>query len=198
MIKYKLINIKTKEEHLCDKITIDGFDYYVSDEKIKELAPDDRYATIVENPRRIVFYTKHVQSKDVVVIATNNPNIDIFKVVDEVEELALKTTLHPKVLFEELKKCSQNDALLIDEFGEYNIVRYRETTGFILGYNKSQETHPFSEEDMVLFGDWLNKNASRNNVGTWGYFGNLFYTKTTKELLQLWKEQQPKVLFYES
>lgn len=30
---YKLINIKTKEEHLCDKVTIKGFDYYVSDEK---------------------------------------------------------------------------------------------------------------------------------------------------------------------
>lgn len=25
MQKYKLINTKTKEEHLCDKVTIDGF-----------------------------------------------------------------------------------------------------------------------------------------------------------------------------
>ena len=33
MKKYKLINTTTKEEHLCDKVTIDGFDYYVSDEK---------------------------------------------------------------------------------------------------------------------------------------------------------------------
>jgi len=30
-MKYKLINAQTKEEHLCDKVTIDGFDYYVSD-----------------------------------------------------------------------------------------------------------------------------------------------------------------------
>ena len=28
-MKYKLINNITKEEHLCDKITIEGFDYYV-------------------------------------------------------------------------------------------------------------------------------------------------------------------------
>ena len=29
-MKYKLINIKTKEETLCDKVTIDGFDYYLN------------------------------------------------------------------------------------------------------------------------------------------------------------------------
>ena len=36
---------------------------------------------------------KHIQSKDVVIIATNNPNIDIPKVVDEVERLISKNTL---------------------------------------------------------------------------------------------------------
>lgn|SRR5574343_294301 len=68
------------EEHLCDKVTIDGFDYYVSDTRITELSANDRYYTIVENPRRIVRYSKHIQSKDAVIIATNNPNIDIPKV----------------------------------------------------------------------------------------------------------------------
>jgi len=33
-MKYRLINKQTGEEHLCDKVTIDGFDYYVSDDKI--------------------------------------------------------------------------------------------------------------------------------------------------------------------
>lgn len=28
-MKYKLINNQTKKETLCDKVTIDGFDYYV-------------------------------------------------------------------------------------------------------------------------------------------------------------------------
>jgi len=32
-MKYKLINIKSNEAVYCDKITIDEFDYYVSDEK---------------------------------------------------------------------------------------------------------------------------------------------------------------------
>lgn len=30
-MKYKLININTKQETLCDRVTIGGFDYYVSD-----------------------------------------------------------------------------------------------------------------------------------------------------------------------
>lgn len=34
-MKYKLINKTTLEEHLCDKVVIDGWDYYVSDEIIK-------------------------------------------------------------------------------------------------------------------------------------------------------------------
>lgn len=31
-MKSKLINTQTKEEHLCEKVTIDGFEYYVSDD----------------------------------------------------------------------------------------------------------------------------------------------------------------------
>lgn len=33
-MKYKLINTKTKEEHLCDKVTIGGFEYYISNLKL--------------------------------------------------------------------------------------------------------------------------------------------------------------------
>lgn len=33
-MKYKLINNQTKEEHVCEKITIDIYDYYVSDDII--------------------------------------------------------------------------------------------------------------------------------------------------------------------
>ncbi len=35
-MKYKLINKTTQEEHLCSKVVIDGFDYYMK-EKRKEL-----------------------------------------------------------------------------------------------------------------------------------------------------------------
>lgn len=86
-MKYKLINIHTKEETLCDKVTIDGFDYYVSDNYINKLKPDDAYHTIVENPRRVVRYTKHIQdTSSVVIICTNNPNLDIPKIVPTMED----------------------------------------------------------------------------------------------------------------
>ena len=164
---YKLINTKTKEEHLCDKVTIDGFDYYVSSDKIKELEPDDRYATIVENPRRIVFYTKHIQDTfSKVVICSNNPNIDVPKVVNKVEKLAKE---------------------------QWGNVHRTGILGFIEGYNKSQETHPYSEE----FFDWIDKEEIPREDGKWiKYFNGKDNYLTTKELLQLWKEQQPKTIYY--
>lgn len=58
MKQYKLINNKTKKEHVCSKITIDGFDYYVSDEKpIKSTKPCYCYNSIKNTWNDdIVFY----------------------------------------------------------------------------------------------------------------------------------------------
>lgn len=137
-MKYKLINKQTKEEHLCEKVTTDGFDYYVSDA-----------------------YGKPA-------IATNNPNIDIPKVVDEIE---IKV-----------------DEILNKELPNFTPYHRR---SFFLGYDKSQETHPFSEEDMIEFGDWV-----RNNPYIWNYPDKFNDKRTTKELFQLWKEQKLKTLYY--
>lgn len=106
-MKYKLINKTTGEETLCDKVTIDGFDYYVSDEIPKEddVATIPSYASLVivgsiddmpysESHRHWqglfcnTCFDVEAVSKFKKVIATNNPNIDIPKVVDEVERLA--------------------------------------------------------------------------------------------------------------
>ena len=68
--------------------------------------------------------------------------------------------------------------------------------GFVLGvkigYNKAKEDYKYTEEDMVEFGEWCenlqkyNKEIRRNNPSI-----------TRKKLLQLWKEQRPKTLYYE-
>ena len=56
------------------------------------------------------------------------------------------------------------------------------------GYNKAKEAYPNSDDDMVEFGEWCenlqkdNKEIRRNNPSI-----------TRKELLQLWKEQKPKL-----
>lgn len=174
-MKYKLISKITGEEHICDKVTIDGFDYYVSDEIIGE---DELFVMgneLVYNSSLITDeWCKSSQPKP---IATNNPNIDIPQAIeysDILEDMAVTST-------------EENE---IDDSIEYG-----HRLGFINGYNKSQETHPFSEEDVIEFADWL-----RDTKSSIAYEDNTcprLYKKSTKELLQIWKEQQPKIVYYE-
>lgn len=172
-MRYKLINIKTKEEHLCDKVTIDEFDYYVSDEKINiddyYLSWKNNYAT--EPKERYVLYNLVSETNGLnprKVTATNNPNIDVSQIVNEIEELAheLIQVKYP--------------------YPNYNDLGYWKDL-FKEGYNKSQETHSFSEENMVEFGYFCVKH----------YKEKVTPKKPFKELLQLWKEQQPKIVYYD-
>ena len=91
-MKYKLINKQTNEEHLCDKVTIDGFDYYVSDEK---LIPNCYVFDPIRNRITVIYLVskkgENFGAKKV--IATNNPSIDIPKVVDELIPFILTVIL---------------------------------------------------------------------------------------------------------
>ena len=161
---YKLINTKNKEEHLCDKVTIDdGFDYYVNKTFLR--INDFGYwedANIIAQINNIIAISPETKK----VIATNNPNIDVPKVVNKVEKLAKE---------------------------QWGNVHRTGILGFIEGYNKSQETHPYSEE----FFDWIDKEEIPREDGKWiKYFNGKDNYLTTKELLQLWKEQQPKTIYY--
>lgn len=167
MNKYKLINTKTKEEHLCDKVTIAGFDYYVSNETVGFTYNKPTY-----NSDGKIGLPENRESRKV--ITTNNPNIDIPKVMNEVEELAYNWLYDN----ETENKANQGYPLKPMEYG------------FIKGYNKSQETHPFSEEDMIEFNVWQKSLLGSKN-------DNWLVEKSDKELLQLWKEQQLKIVYYE-
>lgn len=156
--KYKLINKQTGEEHLCNKITIGGFDYYVSNEQ----ATEGFYGYIDFQGGDIKKVGKHFADDWKKVIATNNPNIDIPKVVDEVELLAKKATK--------------------DVIGHNTINEHC----FNLGYNKSQETHPFSEEDIKSFGKFCAD-----------YEYRIYGSKTQEQLLEIWKEQRVEVIYYD-
>lgn len=169
-MKYKLINLKTNEEHLCEKITIGVFDYYVNDETIKQ---GDKWfdGTNIRND-----YSLHViDGFDRKVIATNNPNINIPQVVGEVEMIA-------NTLFE-----SHSKNIMSPQFEMRRM--------FIEGYNKSQETHSFSEEDMIEFGIWLNTYYVQHSVGCCENIKTHTIHKT-KELIQIWKEQRIKTLYF--
>lgn len=182
--KYKLIN-KVGEETICDKVTIDGFDYYVSDDTpvensygIPKARPDllwriDSNKLNLHNSGEVTIYN---------VIATTNPNIDIPKVVDE--NLGLKYVLslpNPEYLSYELQSMIEK--------------------GFIEGYNKHKETHPNSDKDMEKFLEWYKTHSVQiYDKETKMHQINITNPKkeyTTKELLELFKAQQPKVIYYQ-
>jgi hypothetical protein len=153
-MKYQLINKQTGEQTLCDKVTIDGFDYYVSNGQpnINDFSFNTKYEWIKEVDKNYLLFVNYEDKK---VMATTNPNLDIPQVVDEVETLAREAT---KIYINEREKQTV----------------YLE---FMNGYNKSQETHSFSEEDADAYADAV--------MG-----GCLLRAKE-------WKLQQPKKVYYE-
>lgn len=196
-MKYKLINTKTKEEHLCDKVIIDGFEYYVDYSQpievgkwyISNQAPrlcvkikDGKYPYVNLNSKREEIADFHTWNG--VIICCNNPTIDIPQVIDQVEKLAVEITDYAY-------------------FSDSSIDYASYYKGVKTGYNKSQETHSNSDEDMVDFYEWCDTSEEaaifwrRNKVDP-DMSGN--YWKKIREnrekLLQLWKEQQPKIIYY--
>jgi hypothetical protein len=166
-MKYRLIDKTTGIETLCDKVTIEGFDYYVSDEKIHF---GYVWNTILEQIETM-FKEKTFHDDLKGVIATNNPNTAIPKVVDEVEILA---DAHCKEWDFERVLGNGSNTLAFDSF--------------VYGYNKSQATHPFSEENMIDFAEFYFREEFNSTMQD---------CKSSKEILRLWKEQQLKTVYYE-
>lgn len=174
MNNYKLVNQQTNEETICDKVTIDGFDYYVSDTPI--LTKDyyyDVYLRMLHQAQ--INYGNHPDCKKV--IATNNPNIDIPKVVDEVTKEAERDWIHKEYGFE----VGYNPKRCVDGA----VQKPKFINGFVKGYNKSQETHPFSDDDMKSFGKFCRD-----------YDYTFFGKENVEEMLRLWKEDQTKTVYY--
>src|SRR5574343_869369 len=90
-MKYKLINSVSKIETICDKVTMDGFDYYVSDE-LQEKGDPIIHKTLKDKVMYAPDEIGSTQEHWWKVIATTNQNIDVPKVLDEVERLAEKCT----------------------------------------------------------------------------------------------------------
>lgn len=165
-MKYLLINQQTGEQTLCEKVTIDGFDYYASKVEIRLNDPiTNGYAVWLWKDDCSLLGIKKV-------ISTNNPNIDIPQVVDEAE-MSWRKFLKERSLKE-------------------NSIAF---SPFIIGYNKSQETHPFSEGDMIEFLNWVRDNCVFDSAPK-PYYRKTQERITQQELLQLWKSQQPKKVYY--
>lgn len=125
-MKYILKQLKTSEETICDKVTIDGFDYYFINQLPK--VGDTVYNCKSKEIYKITI-KEEVVNYEFPIICCTNPNIDIPKVVDEVERLAHKDNPLQKLDGEFLR------------------------ASFKRGYNKAKETHPFSAEDADAYAD---------------------------------------------
>lgn len=180
MPKYKLINNQTGEETLCDKVTRNGFDYYVSGNY-----KDGDYVILPLSNTLVkcVNGTTFIEDTQKV-IATNNPNVDIPQVVNDDEEIVNYSESLAKSLYNTEAHRNQSIKSLL-------------SVACQSGYNKSQETHPFSEGDMAEFADWVDNMGYRQVANGLYKSINDEKGKLTKELLQIWKFQQPQKVYYE-
>lgn len=170
MNKYKLVNTATKEEHICEKVVIEEYDYYVclGKPKIGECYILDgvmfRHNSSEEDIERL--YNKNFLY---IIVATNNHvrNFKEFpKVIDEVHVLALKNADKEDWDFHSAEDC-----------GYYDHVE-----GFKNGYNESQATHSNSDEDMIEFAKFAKSYKSSRNVAV---------------AFKMWKSKQIKTIYYE-
>ena len=180
-MNYKLINKSTNEEAICTKVVVNGFDYYINDE-----LPDDQngYWTYIGYSEPIIinkcnqpigwFRNLHDKNNYKKVIATNNPNIDLPQVIDEVEELAKKSW---GVLSGGLNLGKSEKLYWVG--------------GFQHGYNKSQETHSYSKEDMLNLIQSL-KDYTHESHSILGQD-----EREPIEFLEIWESKQIKTLYYE-
>jgi hypothetical protein len=61
--------------------------------------------------------------------------------------------------------------------------------GFIEGYNHSQYSHPHSDDDMIEFASFC--------FDAVGDISGKYINKTNQELLEIWKEERIKTIYYE-
>lgn len=172
MKQYKLVNKATGEETVCFKVIVKGFDYYVSDGKYKEgdilccsLNGLIQKATVLHLAEQKG--SGNLWGK---VIATDNPNVDLSQVIDEVEELPDSVVVMAQQYA--LEACRENMGCLtkVKLAVEY-------------GYKKSQETHPNSDPDMIEFA-----------INSLRFSTISKLQRNGKELLEIWKDKQIKTI----
>lgn len=191
------------EEHLCDKVTIDEFDYYIGD-VVTDINTSNVWHTnsgpkfhpflkFIGNTRYAIEEFEKGNFRKV--IATNNPNIDISQVVDKVEQLAHKYFAGERFNWEQENPNGLKPPQSLIE--HYNKTF---TPLFKAGYKKSQETHPFSLDDVKKiinlareqYWDIDNRGFSSNTEGDWS-----FKYSTEDEIIQKYQETKLLTIFYE-
>ena len=166
---YKLINTLTNEEYLCEKITINGFDYYVI---LDEGVVGDFILFCGKISKKLFKNQWSIDERKV--IATNNPNIDLPYIISEVEYLA-----DNYVFNENGHKFSNNNNEAGDNFKSFKD-----------GFKKAKESYQFTHDDMIEFAKWLRTEDTEKNAEKYANFYDL-------DMLNFWTNNQIKILYYE-
>lgn len=171
---YKLINATTGEEHVCKAVEVDGFDYFLGEEislYMENLSVNEYYIEHTQiKPNRYSLF-KMDDSQETIenswkIIATNNPDIEI-----------------PKIIIDnELGRAMLYNKQFVSEF---NPSKDQYAAGIVNGWRQSQDANPFSKKDMISFGEFCHKDA--NSVDR---------VKTFEQLYYVWFNKQPHIIYF--
>lgn len=126
-MKYKVKNTVTGEETICEKVVLDGYDFYYT----KEFPKNGDYGlTKLNTITKIGYAFEFGLYKKV--IATTNKSLDLPMVIDEVKNIV-----------EELMtiKTNQNNRIDLNAFAN----------GVIHGWLRAKEAYSFTKEDLINF-----------------------------------------------
>ena len=195
-MKYLLINKVTEQSTICEKIEIGGGEFYISEEEIKNgdyiLSKNSISPLYLDGKTIFPEMLDLPQWKKVV--ASNIGHVGIPQIVDELEYnyyLELEARREVAKNFKGQVAGRHPDAFGGSEM--HHMVR-----GYLEGYQKAKETFCFTEKDLVEFAEWI-ADSKKHGFSKQLYEAMIVNrVKTTKELLDVWKEQQVKIVYYET
>lgn len=167
-MKYNLINKSVNRGTICEKVVVEGFDYYYNTEIIifkGDYMYNSLFNKIVVADNDTLVNCKGIDGSFCAkIVATNNPKIEIPQVIDEEKEIAYNYYL-------------SNQHYLVSD-----------SRHFANGYNKSQETHCFTKEDMINFVRLTLEDAKKSVC-----WSDEYYKILAEELIQ----KRTKTIYYE-
>lgn len=169
-MQYKLINLETNQEFICEKVVVDGYEYYVYNNIDRNI--NDYYISQGFVSQNVFKWDKSqykaYPNQKGVIIATNNSSLDIPQIVDEFESII--SSDHPQ--------------------------NYREKAGFIKGYNKAKEQYTNTKQDMIEFAEWIKQNATTDQHFKQNWMTIDKRNLTTEQVLELFEQSRPKTIYF--
>jgi hypothetical protein len=137
--QYLCTHLENKEEFLCEKVEIEGFEVYLFETIVNsgDYVINKNNEIIQVNQASCIFYDKKI-------LCTTNPSLSIPKVFNEVEEMA-------------------KDYIKKEYLREDDEIKYRLKTGFIEGYKKAKEEFKWTDKDIESFYQWKDENRKHNS-----------------------------------